>query len=550
MYEELPFIINSVLLSGGFMSLWHRVVNNTNTFTNFFFDICWLSVIFMLLACITVNVVKRKSLVRGLLYLIPLTLVIVNVWLRLSLNTDISTNILMVVMETNGSEISGFIDSFLFTKETAITCGILILLILYIIFTEHFYRKIKHNKRIVYIISACCTIIAVIGCLCSINYYVSLFKSESLDDAVIIEDEVCHTDIPLKNLIFSGFNLYLSSKEIPTIRAITEETLKSADIECYEQDSLDVIFVVGESYIKWHSGLYGYYLNTTPRMEEERQRGNLLVYNKVSTPSNLTSIVLKNVLSCNNFEKGEKWYEYPYFLSFFKKAGYRVDYWDNQFAWNKEKAFVFALNSLLYDRRIVKMSYDEINDKCFDYDGDFVEDYFKHTVPQKHNFVFLHLMGQHVGFSDRYPREYSYFSADSILRTDSWITADMKKEIAAYDNATRYNDHVIGKIIDRYKNSNTVIVYFSDHGEEVYDYRPSMGRDMGDMMTNELRKYQYEIPFVVWFSDKFKRNYPDKISALKKNVNKAFDISNVYNTLFSLGCIKTSRYDLKEDLTK
>lgn len=72
MFEELPFVINSVLLSGGFMSFWHRVVNNTNTFTNFFFDICWLSVIFLLLACITVNAVK-KSLVRGLLYLIPLT---------------------------------------------------------------------------------------------------------------------------------------------------------------------------------------------------------------------------------------------------------------------------------------------------------------------------------------------------------------------------------------------------------------------------------------------------------------------------------------------
>ena len=103
---------------------------------------------------------------------------IVNVWLRLSIGTDISTNVLMVIMETNGSEISGSINSFLFTKETAITCGILILLVLYIIFTEHFYRKINHNNRIVYIISACCTMTAIIGCLCSVNYYVSLFKSE------------------------------------------------------------------------------------------------------------------------------------------------------------------------------------------------------------------------------------------------------------------------------------------------------------------------------------------------------------------------------------
>lgn len=48
-----------------------------------------------------------------------------------------------------------------------------------------------------------------------------------------------------------------------------------------EQDSLNVILVIGESYNKYHSPLYGYYLNTTPVLCSQQQNGNLFVFKDV-----------------------------------------------------------------------------------------------------------------------------------------------------------------------------------------------------------------------------------------------------------------------------
>ena len=45
-----------------------------------------------------------------------------------------------------------------------------------------------------------------------------------------------------------------------------------------EADSVDVVFVIGESFIKWHSSLYGYRLPTSPVLDEELRRGRLAVF--------------------------------------------------------------------------------------------------------------------------------------------------------------------------------------------------------------------------------------------------------------------------------
>lgn len=49
----------------------------------------------------------------------------------------------------------------------------------------------------------------------------------------------------------------------------------------------------------------------------------------------------------------------------------------------------------------------------------------------------------------------------------------MRQAIAEYDNATCYNDALIGEVISHYRHANAVIVYLSDHGEETYDWRPA-----------------------------------------------------------------------------
>lgn len=128
-----------------------------------------------------------------------------------------------------------------------------------------------------------------------------------------------------------------------------------------------------------------------------------------------------------------------------------------------------------------------------------------------------------------------------------WITPTIKQEIAEYDNAVLYNDDVMKKIINHYRNTNAVIVYLSDHGEEIYDYRNSKGRK-NVPMSRMLLKYQYEIPFVIWCSDTYKKNHPKLISLFQSALNTPMTIDNVCNLLFRIASLKTPYYRKKYDI--
>lgn len=319
-----------------------------------------------------------------------------------------------------------------------------------------------------------------------------------------------------------------------------------------EDDSLTVVYVLGESYIKHHAGIYGYRLSTTPRLEAARQRGNLFVFTDVVAQENITSIVEKNTFSLNSVGDGESWFEAPNFTTIFKRSGYGVYMWDIQRDFMSHKLFTMTVNQYVYNPEIVKLSYTATNKKRLSYDGDLVDDYVKTVKPRdKHNLVVFHLLGQHVAPGNRYPKGSYYdghFTADSIKRTEKWLDRERKTYIADYDNATLYNDAVMGKLMDLFSKKNAVIVYFSDHGEEVYDFRNAKGRHSERVPRQGTLMYQYEVPFVVWCSDVYIERHPEVVKNLKNSVNRPFMTDNVGQLLFDLGRVKTHYYKPDRDL--
>ena len=82
------------------------------------------------------------------------------------------------------------------------------------------------------------------------------------------------------------------------------------------EDSINVIYILGESFIKSHASLYGYRLKTTPFMDTEQEKGNLVAFNDVVAPFNSTTQVQnENRL----IQMGEVWYEAPYFPILLRK---------------------------------------------------------------------------------------------------------------------------------------------------------------------------------------------------------------------------------------
>lgn len=358
--------------------------------------------------------------------------------------------------------------------------------------------------------------------------------------------------MPITNLIYSINALNLSSLELNHMIEVTEASL--SDVHLKDSDSLNIVLVIGESYNKYHSQLYGYSLNTTPFQYEEFTKGNLHKFTNIKAPHNMTSVVLKNVLCCNNVHENERWFNAPFFPAIFKKAGYDVWLWDNQYQQDHNYPWNFTLNSIMFNNTVKQLSYTSINDKGFQFDDDLILNFEKNELSKlgKHNLIIFHLWGQHLPADAQFPKDkrYEVFSIKDIKNKASYLNDESRQVIADYDNATHYNDQVIAHIANMFRDSNTILVYFPDHGEEVYDYQDSCGRQVfGEVeMTPQNVKYQLEIPFIVWASESWKKKNGTEWTNIGEYTDRAFTTDNICHMLFRLAGINTKVYNNKRDL--
>lgn len=165
------------------------------------------------------------------------------------------------------------------------------------------------------------------------------------------------------NFMYSTYMPTVAGKQM---RESINISLSDNSCKTEANDSLNIVLVIGESYIKAHSPLYGYYLNTTPIMKEERQKGDLFVFNNINTPYNITSPTLRNFFSCNCMGLEEDWGDNVFMPILFKRSGYDVYFWDNQ---NIQQAntWDFTLNSYLHNDKLASASYTAENAQPYQY---------------------------------------------------------------------------------------------------------------------------------------------------------------------------------------
>lgn len=131
-------------------------------------------------------------------------------------------------------------------------------------------------------------------------------------------------------ILYSAHDLHLASKQSGKCMRITQQTKqKRYEFLQEEHDSLFVVVVIGESFIRSHSSLYGYPLPTSTELTKERDNHRLVVFNDVISPWPQTSPTIRSVLCTNSISDGEMWYNSLYFPAIFKQAGFNVQFWDN-----------------------------------------------------------------------------------------------------------------------------------------------------------------------------------------------------------------------------
>jgi len=340
--------------------------------------------------------------------------------------------------------------------------------------------------------------------------------------------------VAVRSVVKSTFMIReLSSKRKPLPYC---ETAKSRHL------ARNVVLVIGESASRDHLSLYGYSLKTSPMMDNLGD--SLFVFNDALASSTATAGNLPRILSFMNCEPGQgEWYEYPTLMNLFKAFGYDTMWLSNQERTGDWSNLSGILSS---DADVVKYlgsvdSEDHLTDR---YDDVLLPEFRKGLAyGDSLRFICLHLMGSHVAYNERYPGNRKRFVSKDVLEKTpkrEWLDSGNAGTIAEYDNSIVYTDSILGVVVKELSGMRepSLMVYLSDHGENVYDDRDFRGRDPKFV----------RVPFFIYVNMAYREMNPDIVEKLEKAVNVSFSTSDLIHALITLTGSGYRLYDPSRDI--
>lgn len=541
--DSLYFLSLFLLLYIPSLSYWIR---NYSSFFKYYGILALPAVFFVAYILCLLSGNKYRRVIKRIIFVLVYIITIIETYIITFFGTRFSLSIITLILETNTSEASGFFTSFILTPAFAKYIIAVFAFTISIISINRNSTKIRFNKcarnitqhRFVKLVLL--FIVVLCGSIGVFREGRNLYWHKYSIDEIgrVKKRSVYSTSYISLSCLYDSVRMYwLSTFDLPKL----VETLENTEIDACKYRSKNIVVVILESYSKYHSSLYGYPIKTNPFLEKEE---NLYAFNDAITTDGLTSIVMKNIFSFRDKENDLYWTEGALFPAIFKKAGYNCTFISNQEVEGDNSRDVYdRANDYLVNPQTKHLLWNVTNDKKYQYDLQLIDEFdiYKDTI-SPYSLTVFHLLGQHTAYEDRYPKDKAAFtSKDYEFRTD--LTDYQKTIVAYYDNATRYCDEVLKRIIDLYRNDDAIIIFFSDHGEEVYDYRDYAGRSHEPIITAGTAKYVYEVPFFIWISDEYKNTHNDVVNQIEKSLNKSLVIDDLPHLLLDLASIECENYD-------
>lgn len=502
---------------------------------------------------------KIRIWIKALFYIILYGVALVDMYCYERFESTLTPTMLMLVGETNGQEAQEFMQGYLSWDVVKSNVGwILLLILIHILWTVICQRLSKLRKRMILpkvnpgFITG---LKAVLGCLVAWLLYssvcqtwdnkVAMHRLFSCDTVGQVEHELTKKDqaklyVPVYRLAFGLYANHLASHQVVQLKKASQ--LVQVDSCSYRVPN--IILVIGESYNKHHSQLYGYEKPTTPRQQAMAAEGSLIPFSDVVASWNLTSFVFKHMLSLYAVGDSGEWCDKPLFPEVFRKAGYQVTFITNQFQPKaKEAVYDFSGNFFLNDPSLSKAQFDVRNARTHRFDDGVLKEYDALSKQKaEHQMVILHLMGSHVDYRVRYPQpQFRLFTPQMYNRPE--LTDKQKRILSDYDNSLLYNDSILFAITQRFTDKDAVVIYVPDHGEEIFDGEPYMyGRMHGANIDYRLARNEMEIPFWIWGSPKYRENHPYGWQAIQAAKDLPMMTDALPHLLLYLGGIATPLY--------
>ena len=316
------------------------------------------------------------------------------------------------------------------------------------------------------------------------------------------------------------------------------------------------VMVVGETARAHNFSLYSYPRNTNPLLSKTP---GIKAFPNVTTQSNTTHKSVPMLLSAASAEDFERLFHEKGILAAFKEAGFHTVFISNQLP---NHSFIDFLGEQADEYYFLKK---EDASQGNHYDEDLLQK-LDEILPladasssahyhyrYRKLFVVLHSYGSHFNYQERYPRSFAYFKPDSRSEAKSENRRDL---LNAYDNTIRYTDYILHGIVERlqkwegvqtktdgvYDQPTSAMLYTSDHGENIFDDERSLFLHAAPKASD----YELHVPFIIWTSAGFSKQYPDILKALGENRSKQVQSSlSAFHTMLGIGGIQT-RYRLDE----
>ena len=349
---------------------------------------------------------------------------------------------------------------------------------------------------------------------------------------------IIHKKFSDQNILYTGITSYSEYQKTKAIlkNALAKKSSNFITVKPSLNEAQTYIVIIGESTSNWHMQLYGYNRETNPLLTEIKDE--LIIFEDVITPNVHTIVALDKILTLSNYVEPNK-KENASIVQLANQAGFTTYWLSNQ----RPVGFHESMSTIIANPADQKyfMATDNYTNTIYDEillpQLDIIL-----KQPELKKVIFIHLIGTHSDYKKRYPEKYQRFTG---MNSRSKIqTAASEKIVNEYDNAVLYNDFIVRRIIEAARREEKIsyVLYFSDHGDDVYDTMDIMGH-------NEYHgtKPMYEVPFIVWLSKEYKENRP-KLRNLNSYSHRKYNLEDFIHSFSDLSLIEFNLYDASRSI--
>ena len=306
-----------------------------------------------------------------------------------------------------------------------------------------------------------------------------------------------------------------------------------------DKEQLHVI-VIGESAYRPEMSLYGNPIKTTPFADSIKD--NLYIFDDVTSPSAQTAPVISRILTFSEsyFDRSKMWSE-PGLIDFYNAAGFET-YWISAHSmYGLFDNYSHLLQRVKHQTFINKFQQWNRGFDAYKIDENLLPELDRALAdPAQKKVIFIHLMGSHRLYEDRYPDNYQENNPEFDLGDD------VDERYVFYIKSLYYTDWVFSEIFKRvyeHQDASSFILYFSDHAESVSkkgdEYRHA------DAVKDPR---SLEIPFFVWFSDNYKEENADFIRSFDEYLHRPYETTWLLHSLMDLSRISHPKIQPEKSL--